>query len=380
MGEIKIDMYDDATAEIERKDLGEDITNTWAALTEFVYTYECLLALLSNMEDQVSMHQSLKKAQEYLDTLEVDKVELPIERQNEIETFLQEQQTLFDEMEVNQNIGAKGLVADLRIKQEIIGHFMNIAYPEEDEVQVESEPCKYDYMGTYYGTFDREELIEAQHQISEQMDAIDQEYISRKEPSLARGIVRYRTVGTGGNDDDDDDDDNDNDNAKGNYDEDTELEDNNVEKDDDNPDNENLIIMNPNNGTGLQIQNVISVEPMDVDQPKVQQHQEKMKRAVISVDRIDSPQYKDTGATPVPGKQPVLGEQPVPGEDPMAAKQPVPEEDPMVGKQPVSKEPPVTEDPLFVPRVKQTARKSTKQKQKPQKSKKDKKKQEGIRR
>ena len=153
--------------------MGEDITNTWAALTEFVYTFECLLALLSNIEDQLSMHQSLKKAREYLDTLEVDEVELPIERQNEIETFLQEQQTLFDEMEVNQNIGAKGLVADLRIKQEIIGHFMSIAYPEEDEVQVESEPCKYDYMGTYYGTFDREELVEAQHQISEQMDAID---------------------------------------------------------------------------------------------------------------------------------------------------------------------------------------------------------------
>ena len=366
LGEIKIDMYDDATAEIERRELGEDITNTWAALTEFVYTYECLLALLSNIEDQISMHQSLKKAREYLDTLEVDKVELPIERQNEIETFLQEQQTLFDEMEVNQNIGAKGLVADLRIKQEIIGHFMSITYPEEEEVQADNEPCEYDYMGTYYRTFDREELEEAQHQISEQMDAIDQEFINRKEPSLARGAVRYRTVGTGDNDDDDND--NDNDNAKGNYDEDTEIEDNNAEKDDDNPDtteNDNLIIMNPDNGTGLQIKNVISfytpVEPMDVDQPKAQHYQETLKRAIVYVPQTDNPQYKDTGATPVPGKQPVSGEQPVP------------EEDPMAGKQPVSKEPLVTEDPPFVPRIKQTARKSTKQKQKPQKSKKDKK-------
>ena len=31
LGDIKIDMYDDATAEIERRELGEDITNTWIA-------------------------------------------------------------------------------------------------------------------------------------------------------------------------------------------------------------------------------------------------------------------------------------------------------------------------------------------------------------
>ena len=168
--------------------------------------------------------------------------------------------------------------------------------------------------------------MEAQTQISEQMDVIDQEFITRKEPAVARGVTRYRTVGTGGNDGNDDDDDSNSDNAKAYYDEDTELEDNIVDKDDDNPDNENLIIMNPNNGTGLQIKNVISVKPMDVDQPKVQEPQEKLKCAIISVGRIDSPQYKDTGATPVPRKQPVLGEQPIPGEDPMAAKQPVPEE------------------------------------------------------
>ena len=106
--------------------MGEDITKTWIALTEFVLTYECLLALLSNIEDQVQMHQILKKAREYLDTFEGDNVELPIEKQNEIETFLQEQQIMFDDMEVNQNIGAKGLVADLRIKQEILGHVMSI--------------------------------------------------------------------------------------------------------------------------------------------------------------------------------------------------------------------------------------------------------------
>ena len=339
--------------------MGEDITNTWIALTEFVCTYECLLALLSNVEDQIQMHQSIRKARDYLETLEVDHAELPIERQNEIETFLQEQQTLFDEMEVNQNIGAKGLASDLKIKQEIIGHFMSVAYPEEEVAQEDPAPCEYDYMATYYGTFGREELVEAQTQISEQMDVIDQEFITR--PAVARGVTRYRTVGTGGNDDEDDDDDINSENAKANYDEDTELEDNIVDKDDDNPDNGNLIIMNPNNGTGLQIRNVISMEPMEVDQPKVQEPQKEQKRAVISIDRIDNPKYKDTGATPVPEKQPVLGVQPVPGEDPMAAKQPVPEE-----------------DPPFVPRIKQTARKSTKQKQTPQKSKKDKKTKKGA--
>ena len=353
LGNIKIDMYDDATAEIESRELGEDITNTWIALTEFVCTYECLVALLSNIEDQIQMHQSIRKARDYLETLEADNAVLPIEMQSEIDTFLSEQQTVFDDMEVNQNIGAKGLASDLKIKQEIIGHFMNIAYPEEEVAQEDTEPCEYDYMTTYYGTFGREELVEAQTQISEQMDVIDQEFITR--PAVARGVTRYRTIGTG-----DDDDDN---HQKDTYDEETEVEDEN-EKEDNNQqeitESDNLIIMNPNNGTGLQIQYVISVEPMDVDQPKVQEPPEKLKRAVISVDRIDSPHYKGTGATPVPGKQPALREQPVPGEDPMAAKQPVPEE-----------------DPPFVPRVKQTARKSTKQKQTPQKSKKDKKTKKG---
>ena len=358
LGDIKIDMYDSATAEIESRDLGDDITNTWISLTEFVCTYECLVALLSNIEDQIGMHQSIRKARDYLETLEADNAVLPIEMQSEIETFLSEQEKVFDDMEVNQNIGAKGLASDLKIKQEIIGHFMNIAYPEEEVAQGDTEPCEYDYMTTYYGTFGREELVEAQTQISEQMDVIDQEFITR--PAVARGATQYRTVGTGGKDDEDDDDDINSENAKATYDEDTELEDNVVSKDDDNPDNENLIIMNPNNGTGLQIKNVISVEPMEVDQPKVREPQQKLKRAVISIDKVDSPQFKDPGATPVPEKQPVPGEQPVPQEDPMAAKEPVPEE-----------------DPPFVPRVKQTARKSTKQKQTPQKSKKDKKTKKG---
>ena len=380
LGNIKINMYDDATAEIERRELGEDITNTWIALTEFVCTYECLLALLSNIEDQIQMHQSLRKARDYLDTLEADNAELPIERQSEIDTFLQEQQMVFDEMEVNQNIGAKGLAADLKIKQEIIGHFMSIAYQEEEEVQEDTEPCEYDYMSTYYRTFGREELEEAQNQISEQMDAIDQEFITRKEPAVARGAAHYRTIGTG-----DDDDDN---NPKDDDDEETEIEDNNGEKDDNHQEtteNDNLVTMNPDNGTGLQIKNVISMdaqtEPMDVDQPKAQHYQETLKCAIVYVPKLDNPQYKSTDATPVPvpGKQAVPGEPPVPPKDPVSDKQPVskeqpvPEKEPVSEKQPAPAEPPVTEDPPFVPRIKQTARKSTKQKQKKQKSKKDKK-------
>ena len=139
-------------------------------------------------------------------------------------SFLQEQQLVFDEMEVNQNIGAKGLAADLKIKQEIIGHFMSVAYPEEEVAQEDSEPCEYDYMSTYYRTFGREELEEAQTQISEQMDAIDQEFITRKEPAVARGAAHYRTIGTG-----DDDDDN---HQKDDDDDETEIEDDNGEKDD----------------------------------------------------------------------------------------------------------------------------------------------------
>ena len=353
LGDIKIDMYDSATAEIESRDLGDDITNTWIALTEFVCTYECLVALLSNIEDQIQMHRCIRKARDYLEMLEADNAVLPIELQSEIDTFLSEQQAMFDDMEVNQNIGAKGLASDLKIKQEIIGHFMSIAYPEEEVAQEDTEPCEYDYMTTYYGTFGREELVEAQTQISEQMDVIDQEFITR--PAVARGATRYRDVGTG-----DDDDDN---HQKGTYDEETEVEDVNEEENNNQQEiteSDNLIIMNPNNGTGLQIKNVISVEPMEVDQPKVQEPPEKLKRAVIAIDKVDSPQFKDPGATPVPERQPVLEEQPVPQEDPMAAKQPVPEE-----------------DPPFVPRVKQTARKSTKQKQTPQKSKKDKKTKKG---
>ena len=218
-------------------------------------------------------------------------------------------------------------------------------------------------MGTYYRTFDREELEEAQHQISEQMDVIDQEFITRKEPAVARGASHYRTVGTG---------DDDNDNAKGDDDEETEIEDNDDEKDDNHQEtmeNDNLVTMNPDNGTGLQIKNVISfdtqAEPMEIDQPKAQHYQETLKHSLVFIPRVDSPQFKGTGATPVPGKQPVSGEQPVPEEDQVSEKQPAQEEQP------------VTEDPPFIPRVRQTARKSTKQKQKKQKSKKDRKNKKG---
>ena len=122
-------------------------------------------------------------------------------------------------------------------------------------------------------------------------------------------------------------------------------------------------------GLACKSKNVISfdaqAEPMDMDQPKAQHYQETLKRSIVYIPQVDNPQFKGTGATPVPGKQPVSGEQPVPEEDQVSEKQPAQEE------------PPVTEDPPFIPRVKQTARKSTKQKQKKQKSKKDKKNKKG---
>ena len=146
-------------------------------------------------------------------------------------------------------------------------------------------------MGTYYRTFNREELEEAQHQISEQMDTIDQEFITRKQPAVARGASHYRTVGTGNDDDD---------NAKGDNDEETEIENDDDEKENDDDhqettENDNLVTMNPDNGTGLQIQNVISfdsqAEPMEIDQPKAQHYQETLQRSLVFIPRVDSPQF-----------------------------------------------------------------------------------------
>ena len=113
-------------------------------------------------------------------------------------------------------------------------------------------------MMSYYGTFPCEELTEAQDRITEMMDEVNREHASR--PMAARGAARYSTVGTNKDDDDEETED-----------------DNNTE---DNPYIDNgLVQMDPDNGTGLHIDKIISMgtnpaaEPIDTNitgQPQVE--------------------------------------------------------------------------------------------------------------
>ena len=134
-------------------------------------------------------------------------VEITEEKVLEIKEFLVKSHDDFDKMRVDQSIGARTMRADLQIKKEILGQVIGTIYTDEDQViQKVDESCRYEHMMSYYGTFPREELTEAQHRITEMMDE-DREHASR--PMATRGAVRYSTVGTNkGDDDEETEDDN----------------------------------------------------------------------------------------------------------------------------------------------------------------------------
>ena len=257
LGNLQIDLYDpDQMKEIEDRELGESATNVWYDLTEFVLTYQCLVALYIEVSDQEAVHEGLVQAKKYMNLFDQQDIELTEEKVLEMRKFLITSQKSFDQMRVDQSIGAKTMRADLGIKKEILGQTIGTIYLDEDQLVEKSD--RYEHMVTYYGTFPREELTEAQDRITEMMDEVDREHATRS--VVSRGSARYSTVGTG----------------MDHYDEDTE-DDNRAEDDPDVDDGlvqmeeDNLVRMDPNNGTGLHIQTVISMgrdqttEPMDIN-------------------------------------------------------------------------------------------------------------------
>ena len=208
LGNLQIDFYDpDEMKRIEERELSEPVTNIWYNLTEFILTYQCLVALYIVVSDQETVHEGLVQAKKYMNLFDQQEVEITEEKVLEIKEFLVKSHDDFDKMRVDQSIGARTMRADLQIKKEILGQVIGTIYTDEDQViQKVDESCRYEHMMSYYGTFPREELTEAQDRITEMMDE-DREHASR--PMATRGAVRYSTVGTNkGDDDEETEDDN----------------------------------------------------------------------------------------------------------------------------------------------------------------------------
>ena len=376
LGNLQIDFYDpDAMKEIEERQLGEPATNIWYDLTEFILTYQCLVALYIEMSDQETVHEGLVQAKKYMNLFDQQDVELTEEKVLEMRKFLIASQDNFDKMRVDQSIGARTMRADLQVKKEILGEVIGTIYceaPVEDEVVQKTD--RYEHMISYYGTFPHEELTEAQDRITEMMDEVDREHASR--PMTTRGMARYSTVGTNKDFDDEETED---DNNTEDY---LDVDDDRVRMDhdhgtEDNPDIDNgLVRMDPENGTGLHIDKVISMgtnltaEPMDsnlVDQPQIEPEPGPL--------QPDDPNQSQIEPEPTPHGQKEPTENPPPPPPP-----PAPHKD--TGKLKPSKVTLDTDDlveyrggyrggfridmpmppPPHKPKTKQTARKSTQQK------------------
>ena len=187
------------------------------SLSEFVLTYESLVALLTNITDQKAMHKAITQASKYSHFIENRNDEVTDPMRSEVRAFMREKNDLFDNLEVNTNVGVQGLSGDLRVKKEILEHAMDTKYTER-EIGVITEVkaptwCKYEELATYYHKHSKEELEEVQEQISNRMDEIDKAYEDANVEKLGvvrgqpRGETRNVSVRAGDNDDDNDYDD-----------------------------------------------------------------------------------------------------------------------------------------------------------------------------
>ena len=138
LGNLQIDFYDpDEMKAIEDRPLGESATNIWFDLTEFVLTYQCLVALYIEVSDQETVHEGLVQAKKYMNLFDQQDVEVTEEKVLEMREFLITSQSDFDKMRVDQSIGARTMRADLQVKKEILGQVIGTIYcedPDEDEV------------------------------------------------------------------------------------------------------------------------------------------------------------------------------------------------------------------------------------------------------
>ena len=120
------------------------------------------------------MHRAIVQARNYSHFIEHRNDEVNDEMRSEVQAFMMTSHDLFDNLEVNSNIGTQSLPGDWKIKKEILEHAMDTQYTEREigvltEVKVPEE-CTYEALATYYRKHSKVELEEAQELISSKMD------------------------------------------------------------------------------------------------------------------------------------------------------------------------------------------------------------------
>ena len=261
---VRLNLFNTVSPMYDEPDLSDTDVDLILSLSEFVLTYESLVALLINISDQKGMHEAITQARKYSHFIAHRNDEVTDPLRSEVQAFMIENHDLFDNLEVNSNIGAQGLSGDLRVKKEILEHVMDTKYTEREIgviTEVEAPTwCKCEELATYYCKHSKEELEDAQELISSRMDEIDKAYEDANVEELGvvraqpRGETRHVSVGAGYNNDNDDDDD--------------ENTLDYVENDDNNDhEEEEYIHMDEENATGLKITQLISVEDPRQDEP-----------------------------------------------------------------------------------------------------------------
>ena len=177
---VRLSLHNAISPDYVEPELSEIDIDLILSLADFIVTYESLVALLANIIDQQGMHKAIVQARKYSQFIEHRNDEVTHELRSEVQAFMMTNHDLFDNLEVNPNIGTQGLPGDWKIKKEILEHAMDTQYTEREigivtEVKAPSD-CEYEALATYYRKHSKEELEEAQELISSKMDEIDQAY------------------------------------------------------------------------------------------------------------------------------------------------------------------------------------------------------------
>ena len=204
---VRLCLHNAIAPDFVEPELSEIDIDLILSLADFIVKYESLVALLANIIDQQAMHKAIVQARRYSQFIEHRNAEVTNELRSEVQAFMITNHDLFDNLEVNPNIGTQGLPGDWQIKKELLEHAMDTKYTEREigivtEVKPPSD-CEYEALATYYRKHSKEELIEAQELISSKMDEIDQAYDADNVEDLGvlkakpRGVSKHVSTGVG---------------------------------------------------------------------------------------------------------------------------------------------------------------------------------------
>ena len=166
---VRLNLYNAISPDYNEPDLGDIDLDLVLSLSDFILTYESLVALLTDISDQQGMHGAIIQARKYSQFIEYRNDEVTDELRGEVQAFMMVNHDLFDNLEVNSNIGTQGLPGDLKIKKEILEHVIDTKYTEREiglitEVEAPVD-CQYETLASYYRKHSKEELEEAQELI-----------------------------------------------------------------------------------------------------------------------------------------------------------------------------------------------------------------------